>query len=482
MLTIALACALQVVVVQGPAQAQWQQRCLYPPSLGEFTIPNVSATGKSETYWAWGPSSAMGPAPLLMLFHSYQKDHLEWQKPIWDNYDLIDEAVDRGWYVVMHDGGESSCVATPPSYTTYGEFSFQRHTEAVISNMMCRFNIDKERVYGYGLSMGGEEALVYAARHRNPNSNQGFFAAVVNHSGYYSPIYQVSGDQQGSPGCGPLPGCLYDGDDYCTDPFKWRQATVLDLEPITCPGTTYNGVWPPTTAEVSFYNSQIQNLARTPLRTYYADAEPLCLRQMNDLLASWLGQYYGVTGLVSEFDCVTSNCMSDPPDCTPSAHMWDAVCADDALNFLEGHTRTSTIASAYAGQGIILCAEDNKRYYDFKVVRTNSNDFGRIHWFKPSSSGSIGFLAPNPMLGSATHNIAELTILAGSPWIPFLDSTQDVEIRTKWSMKVHVGGYPNPPSDVVLVGSGSQTINHDPQKKTVTFTTGNGDETWIIIP
>lgn len=481
MLSIALACLLQVT--GNPTQYPYppQPRCLDPRYYGEFTVPNVAATGKSETYWMWGPPGFAGPAPLLVLFHSYEKDHLEWQKPIWDGYDIITEAVDRGWYVVMHDGGESSCFAVPPSYTTYGEYSFQRHTEAMIANVMCRFDIDKEQVYGYGLSMGGEEALVYAARHRNPNSNHGFFAAVVNHSGYYSPIYQVSGAQQGSPGCGPLPGCLYDGDDYCTDPFKWRQATVLDLGPIVCPGTTYNGAWPPTTAEVSFYDSQIHNLARTPLRTHYADTEPLCLRQMNDLLAAWLGQYYGVSGLIQSFDCVTVNCDSNDPDCLPNPHVWSAVCADDALDWLELHTRTTTIASVYGGQGIILCAEDDVRYYDFKVVRSDPNDFGRIHWWKPTMNGSIGFLPPNPGLGGP-HNIAELTILAGSPWIPFLDPSQNVAIHTEWSMTVHVGGYPNPPSDVVLAGSGSQPFTHDPQSKTVTFTTGGGSEIWAVLP
>jgi hypothetical protein len=120
MLSIALLCALQIgnpvhFPLPGP-------RPCVVPSYGEHTI-QVAATGKSETYSVWGPPGFTGPAPLLVLFHSFQKSHLEWQAPIWDGYDLIDRAVARGWYVVMHDGGEGTCVTVPPNYTTYGDDS-----------------------------------------------------------------------------------------------------------------------------------------------------------------------------------------------------------------------------------------------------------------------------------------------------------------------------------------------------------------------
>lgn len=480
MLAIALTCALQIVINPGQStRLPYAQYCINP-SYGEHTI-QVASTGKSETYSIWGPQG-FPQGPLLVLFHSFQKDHLEWQKPIWDGYDIITEAVDRGWYVVMHDGGESTCISDPPSFTTYGDDSFQDHTEAVIKNVICRFNIDKNRIYGYGFSMGGEEVLAYAARHRNPISDEGFFAGVVNHSGYYSPIYQVSGSQQVPAMCGALPSCLYGNQSYCQDPFRWRRATVLDLE-VPCPGN-YASNWPPLPTDVEFYNSQIHNLARTPIKTYYATPEDNCQISMNDLLASWLATYYGVQNLIQPFNCGPVTCDSIDPDCTPNAHMWDAVCADDALDFLEAHTRDSVMTDVYGGQGIILCAEDNKRFYDFKVKRIDPDDFGRIHWFKPSSSQSIGFLALNPTLGTGTPNISELTILANSQYLTFLDTSLEIEIHSNYPTTMKVKGYATQPSDVILDGSGSQPFTYNANSKIVTFTTGSSPttEVWRIVP
>jgi poly(3-hydroxybutyrate) depolymerase len=153
---------------------------------------------------------------------------------VWHISALRARAAPRGWYVVMHDGGETPCAAG--SHSTMGNENFQRHTEAVIQNVLCRFDIDKNRVYGYGFSMGGGEVLSYAARHRNPASNHGFFAAVVNHSGYFWINQRMSAGQPQN-ACSSIPDCMY-GTSYCGAPFAWRRADVLDLEPINCPANT----------------------------------------------------------------------------------------------------------------------------------------------------------------------------------------------------------------------------------------------------
>ena len=121
-----------------------------------------------------------------------------------------------------------------------------------------------------GIAWGIEAGL--AARHRNPAGKNGFLAAVVNHSGYLFINQQMSRTQT-TYDCQSIPDCMY-GASYCSDPFAWRRADVLDLGQVVCPGSTWGGAtWPATIADVSCWTSQIHNLARSPVRTYHTIGE-----------------------------------------------------------------------------------------------------------------------------------------------------------------------------------------------------------------
>ncbi|MEM7245577.1 MAG: hypothetical protein AAF533_09550 [Acidobacteriota bacterium] len=487
---------LAQAVQANPAQAL-PRPCLYP-AYGDATI-TVAATGRQETYAMFGPPGRPAPAPLLVLFHEFNSSHEANLNPqLWDGYDIIDRAVDRGWYVVLHDGGHASLCSTGENHSTYGNEDFQRHTEAVIEDVMCRFPIDKNRVYGYGFSMGGGEVLSYAARHRNPASNHGFFAAVVNHSGYF-PINQRMSFMKPVDDCASIPDCMYNDNSYCDDAFQWRRADIMDLEPIDCPSNTWNGnAWPPEVDEVRYWTSQIHNLARTPIRTYRAiDETNDCMIPGNDLWQDFLLSAYGSTPLIDEY---VFDCVSDPacpitsvmPDCVLGQggfnpkHQWDAVCADRALDWLDGHTRSSTMDAVNSATGITLVAEDEVRFYHYSVVRTDPGDFGRLVTFRPQVN-AIGFLNPNPSFGVGPHNLERIRIFAASPWslLDVTDTINPVLLNTNYDVTMQVKGYATQPSDVLKNGMTQPfgTVwTYDSTKNQVEFDTTSGANNWEIIP
>lgn len=469
--------------VQQPVVPPIGHRCVVP-SYGNHTI-NVPATSQSETYFVTGPPGFPGPKPLLVLFHGAFGDHDEHLNPtFWDGYDLIDRAVARGWYVVMHDGGFGPCSGST-AHAAYGNERFQRHTEAVIKDVMCRFKIEKEQVYGYGFSMGGFQALSYGARHRDPYSNEGFFAAVINHSGYFT-IYQHFSAPLTN--CGPINPCTYDGD-YCSATWNWRRADILDLLPISCPGNTYVGTWPPTYSDVSYWNSQIQNLARTPIRTHHAVGEQNdCMIPMNELLEDWLVSVWPVAPILDVFNCISDpNCPvppSIPPDCSPSAHLWSAVCAERALDWLDQSTRTGVMNAVSGVTGLLLIAEDNQRAYNYEVLRTNPNDFARVLSYTPEANALEFLFTSLPAYGSSVPNINRLTIYTNEVWssLKTTDTVNWLEIRTNFPMAVRVRGYATPPTDVYLGGVPNAPYTYDPVAKTVEFSAGIGHQRWEIEP
>ena len=242
----ALLLALQGQVTPQPVQVPY----------GTYTI---DINGSPETYTISGPTPIpQTPTPLVVLFHGSQGRYIE-HPCSWDDYDFVNRATGgyKDWFVVMHDGAAAGCGE---GYASYGNEKFQLHTRRVIRRIKRDFAVDEDRIYGYGFSSGGMDALSFAARQQNPQGIM--FAGVVSHSGYFMPTYT-----QGPPGGSYA--CLY-GSDYCLDPFPWQRAGLLDVRrDPSCLALA----WPPAVADVDRWTSQVQNFGRMPIRLYYAENE-----------------------------------------------------------------------------------------------------------------------------------------------------------------------------------------------------------------
>src|SRR5262245_16368249 len=194
------------------------------------------------------------------------------------------------------------------THRTYGNESFHRHTEAAIRDVLTQFCVDRNRIYGYGLSMGGGNVLNYTARHLDPPASEGMFAAAINHTGSVAfPIEYFNGNATNPPvcntSCTPLCdstlglqcsyNCLYSNDptkNYCTDRFLFQRATVLDIlcnppdSGSNCPDPMFDCPSWPTHADTSLS----RNHRDLPVRSYYYCNDDSRLESMNLQLDSFM--------------------------------------------------------------------------------------------------------------------------------------------------------------------------------------------------
>ena len=92
--------------------------------------------------------------PLLLTFH-------QWGGNQNSNYstEFDEEANERNWIMLSPYGGSSN---------NYNHQGMQDMVEKEILWMMENFNIDKNRIYMVGGSMGGATGAIYANNHLNP--------------------------------------------------------------------------------------------------------------------------------------------------------------------------------------------------------------------------------------------------------------------------------------------------------------------------
>ena len=147
----------------------------------------VPATGFDELFALHVPGTAAGaPRPLLVGFHGFGTSHLDLY---FNARELMDAAVARDWFFLAPfqvNPATSSAAAAPyvdPSFS-FASAESQVHVEALLEFVLSQWSVDRDRIYGFGFSMGGGNALSYAARHRD--RERGAFAAVVNHTGTVS--------------------------------------------------------------------------------------------------------------------------------------------------------------------------------------------------------------------------------------------------------------------------------------------------------
>ena len=105
--------------------------------------------------------------PLLLTFH-------QWGGNENSNYytEFDEEANNRNWIMLSPFGGSSN---------NYNHQGMQQMIESEIIWMMENFNIDKNRIYMVGGSMGGATGAIYANNHLDPTKPM--IAATASASG-----------------------------------------------------------------------------------------------------------------------------------------------------------------------------------------------------------------------------------------------------------------------------------------------------------
>ena len=105
--------------------------------------------------------------PLLIAFHQWGGNHMSTFSTTFD-----EEANLRNWIFVSPFGGSSN---------NYNHQEAQYMVKRTIQWLMDNYNIDKNRIYAVGGSMGGASGMIYANNHLNPN--EPMIAATASASG-----------------------------------------------------------------------------------------------------------------------------------------------------------------------------------------------------------------------------------------------------------------------------------------------------------
>lgn len=465
---LAALCATPIAWLAAPQQIPQAQPCL----VG--TWPRTSAvSGITETpgdpcdfFFIDGPPAASipsGGAPLLVLFHGFGGRYDEYADPNgdWGDFPLFDVAKQRGWFVLMHDGGQNAglcagpvstpCSPTSGVFATLGAEPFMIHTERVLEHVLCSYPIDRQRIYGYGFSMGGDELMAYAARHLDPTAPHGMFAALISQSAT-SPIFENVCQGTLSIGCN-YGATLFD--DYCpagpAERFLWQRATVLAPD---CAAAMQCGVFDP--ADLDFWNSQILNIQDLPIRLQYHEAEGFTVMTGTNLM---LNTRLGGNALE------VLSCTNPVGDCGPWTwdkcdaphHEWEDACALRAVDFLEGapeNTLQGYLDQVKHGGGVLIAA-DGVRHYAFEVQRASPDEFGRIAWTADAPANRLDLLTYSSPAGYAP-NLSEVRIIAdhGDPTAVLDASMLPLDVRPSYSLDaLEITGFVSgsPPTSVAYL-------------------------------
>jgi pimeloyl-ACP methyl ester carboxylesterase len=404
-------------------------------SLNPFPVPGVFNITLSGTGTDWDEHLLLGiptppptgPTPVLVMFHGFGRTE---NNTYVDGLPTFTEALNRGWYVIAPRGAHAY---------NYGIHYAQTNIEFALTWFSQTLNIDQDRIYGVGFSMGGGGVLSYAARHQDPDRPR--FAAVVNHTGgvstaltYWNSTSTLVYDHPDSFGGSPA-----------SFPFLYSQASCVDID---------------QSSQLVNPNTDLaRNLSATPVLNHFAEFDPLAnLVYMTQTIFSWLGLIPGMqTALISA---------------PLSIHHWSTLDEINALDFLSSHT----LQIPSTGQHRVLADRDGK-WFHFDIQQDTAGAFTPFRWDYESGL--------NRLTLDQTENLARIVVDSNSLGI---NTTIDVEVIMGSSdgapEETQLSGYASAPQLVLRNGTPTLDWSWDLTAQRVTLNEVDPSiaATWKIIP
>jgi acetyl esterase/lipase len=228
-------------------------------STGEHTLRYYRFTtdpgsGFAEKFFVFEPvPKPTSPRPLLVSFHAFGVT----QNDILVNTSFMEECAKRGWYLLAPLSASGGHFMSQPG---------QINTRAALDLTLAGFNVDEQRIYGVGFSMGGGMALNFAARNLDPAG--GMFAAVVDHTG----AVDLNDTYRDDPSSQFIFDFWYgDGSPGTADPFQMLKASLFEYDDVA--------------QQVDPDTDLARNLAHVPIYMLRAEFDPLVdLAEQHDRL------------------------------------------------------------------------------------------------------------------------------------------------------------------------------------------------------
>jgi pimeloyl-ACP methyl ester carboxylesterase len=331
-----------------------------------FNIERVNGTTENTTQKVYMqlPSSPMGDAPVILVFHGLGYDR-HWMAStgnihlITQLHALMDEASRRGWITASIEAGGTSSAGTVNA--SYGNPEMDQRVTAVLNELEASFGIRNRRIYTLGYSMGGADALNYAARHQDPYDWR--IAAAWSWSGVID-VAHLDGD----------PPFFWAAGDFASDPLPYIAASSVKTDPA-CISTGMLG------AGYEDRRSQIFNTAVIPVMVTRADMD------IRPAVCGYLtAEAFGVGGELPHLS-LDSSFNSDHAAV-------DDFSAFDICEFFGRHRVSNTLPN----RGYKTVAVEDGRYGYFDVsLANNSMEPAAFGWEFLTSGNQNALALPFPL-------------------------------------------------------------------------------------
>lgn len=355
----------------------------------EVTLTNTG-TGWEEMFLVAVPPPSPGRKPLLVAFHGYSSSPYS----ILYQTDYLEKARGRGWWAIAPLGAHQY---------NYGIDYAMDNIEAAITWITEHANIDPDRIYGVGFSMGGGVAAAYAAQHLDPRKPR--FAAVVNHTGTVS-MRDVFNNANAT---GILEDPLMFGGSPDEFPFAYAKASTIDYDLFT--DTIDQG------------NDLARNLKYVAVKNWAVAGDP------QDHLVAQAGLLHGQVELRGG----TSNLQVG----AGSVHTWDSLSERQVLNYLQSQVRQDPVP----GTKTKTLVHRDGRFYHFDVTQRLDDRFSSFDWRIMSGINRI-FLEKVTNLDHILFNAENANLQHDEPLEVIVQATESE------SLTIEVGGFMNPPTNV----------------------------------
>ncbi|QDV07733.1 hypothetical protein Poly30_32640 [Planctomycetes bacterium Poly30] len=362
----------------------------------------VEATQGVELFSLFVPDSPPSqPRPLLAAFHGAATSHGD---IYYRALDFFVEADQRDWFLIA----PLQANLTGPMDVSYASVQSQLHVETLIELILDTYAIDRDRIYGAGFSMGGGNALSYAARHRDRRT--GALAAVVNHTGSVAladihanappSIAAVMEVIFGGPPSGPV--------------FEWQRSSLIELDAA--------GSLLPQGKHMA------KNLQHVPVQTWFNSQDMFgYLRNQAQQFSTFMQSLGG-----------TQHQMITVPGGIPlcaGQHCWGTLDIGSACDWLALQSLDSN-----PGAGTVLVDRDS-RWANFDVKQRLAGAFSSFEFTINTATNELLVRFPRNVKSLACRP-AKLGLSVGAPLVLRTSSAESA--GTAFEM----GGYSNAPTSV----------------------------------
>jgi acetyl esterase/lipase len=405
------------------------------------------------------PAFPSGNDPVILVFHGFGYDR-HWRQTNGGSnhfddelHELMDAASRRGWITASIEARGTTSLGEGPY--SYGNPEMDQRITATIKHLETTFGIRDRRIYTFGYSMGGADALNYAARHQDPYGWR--IAAAWSWSGVID-VTHLDGD----------PAFFWAIGDYNADPLPYLAASSVKTDP-GCIGSGALG----TNYDEGL--SQIFNTEEIPVMVTRADNDN------GEAICGYLtAEQFSLSGGLPN--------LSLDPSFNASHFSVSDFDAAAIAQFFAGHR----IANTLPHSGFKTVAVTDGRYGHFDVSLDNADEPGVFGW-EFITTGNQNALDLSPAASNLTvSGVSELAFrvddtsglespLVSAQWL-FI-RVKDTAARLSFALE----NYPQLPSMVTLYSPSNHPAiwSYDPGSGTLSLgplMPGAGPYLWEVRP